>query len=193
MPESIFPRVVCPNCGRRVSTNEFMPDANGMMTTRPHRTSANRYQPYTLCQALVPAPPECFFEVRTCRQCGQTKAISEFPQCSKSGHLTRCAACRALDRRTSYRRNYEKQRQADKEYRKTHPNRQTDRAKARAREAVKRSVKSGILGKPDACSKCGAECCVLTAHHHDYSKPLDVTWLCYKCHGNEHRTVSPKD
>lgn len=31
---------------------------------------------------------------------------------------------------------------------------------------------------------CGAE--KAQAHHADYSKPLEVTWLCSKCHGLAH-------
>lgn len=37
------------------------------------------------------------------------------------------------------------------------------------------------LQKPDACSRCGAEC-EPEAHHADYEKPLEVEWLCRLCH-----------
>jgi hypothetical protein len=34
------------------------------------------------------------------------------------------------------------------------------------------------------CEKCGYH--KSQAHHHDYSKPLDVNWLCFACHRKEH-------
>ena len=37
---------------------------------------------------------------------------------------------------------------------------------------------------PAPCAKCGAK--KVQPHHHDYSKPLVVTWLCRPCHLAEH-------
>lgn len=47
--------------------------------------------------------------------------------------------------------------------------------------AVKRAVRKGILVKPDTCEKCGLSC-IPEAHHHDYSKRLEIIWLCRPCH-----------
>jgi transposase-like protein len=46
--------------------------------------------------------------------------------------------------------------------------------------------------KPDACSNCGSDRAI-GAHHDDYARPLDVEWLCQRCHGLRHRgpTTSP--
>jgi ribosomal protein S27AE len=41
--------------------------------------------------------------------------------------------------------------------------------------------------KREPCSKCGEK--IAEKHHHDYSKPLDVTWLCRKCHMQEHKRM----
>lgn len=54
----------------------------------------------------------------------------------------------------------------------------------RARQAVRRALNRGKLIKPSECSKCHRKI-KLTAHHPDYSKPLEVIWLCYECHGNK--------
>jgi len=51
--------------------------------------------------------------------------------------------------------------------------------KIRAREAVKKAIKSGKLEK-GVCVFCGSE--DVQGHHEDYSKPLEVTWLCLKHH-----------
>ena len=40
------------------------------------------------------------------------------------------------------------------------------------------------LVKPNCCQGCGrtSKETRLSAHHHDYTKPLDVIWLCAACH-----------
>lgn len=51
----------------------------------------------------------------------------------------------------------------------------------KARIAVQYAVKKGKLEKPMFCEKCNIES-KLEAHHEDYSKPLEVIWLCKGCH-----------
>ncbi len=51
---------------------------------------------------------------------------------------------------------------------------------------VGRAIASGRLVRPAACEKCRKLGRPLQAHHHDYSKPLDVTWLCIPCHQSVH-------
>jgi hypothetical protein len=50
-----------------------------------------------------------------------------------------------------------------------------------AREKLYYAVKKGYLEKPIHCSVCH-EHKKLDAHHEDYNKPLEVTWLCRLCH-----------
>lgn len=54
-----------------------------------------------------------------------------------------------------------------------------------ARNAVNNCIRGGRIAKGDACFFCGNEG-NLQAHHRDYSKPLDVFWLCPACHGKLH-------
>jgi hypothetical protein len=41
---------------------------------------------------------------------------------------------------------------------------------------------------PQPCERCGRE--DTHGHHEDYSKPLDVNWLCPPCHGERHREIN---
>jgi hypothetical protein len=50
-----------------------------------------------------------------------------------------------------------------------------------ARERVRRAVQAGRLVRPDRCEGCELSVPV-QAHHDDYSKPLEVRWLCPACH-----------
>lgn len=53
-------------------------------------------------------------------------------------------------------------------------------ARAQARKAVER----GTLFRPSTCARC--VCTAEHMHHADYSKPLEVEWLCTACHLQEH-------
>jgi len=55
--------------------------------------------------------------------------------------------------------------------------------KYKAHMAVKNAVKNGKLERLP-CLYCGAP--ETEAHHPDYSKPLDVQWLCRTCHMKQH-------
>jgi len=54
----------------------------------------------------------------------------------------------------------------------------------KARKLVHYSVKNGTIQRPGQCIKCSKEC-KPEGHHPDYSKPLDVIWLCKQCHVEE--------
>lgn len=51
--------------------------------------------------------------------------------------------------------------------------------------AVHRAIRRGALER-GPCERCGATEDV-HGHHTDYSRPLNVTWLCRKCHFLDHR------
>ena len=52
-----------------------------------------------------------------------------------------------------------------------------------AHALVKIAIAGGFLVRPAKCQKCGKKKWV-EAHHPDYDKPLDIEWLCIKCHKN---------
>lgn len=58
--------------------------------------------------------------------------------------------------------------------------------KYRAHQAVKYAIRVGKLVRPNTCQRCGSERSI-HAHHEDYSKKLDVLWLCHACHVDVHR------
>jgi hypothetical protein len=111
-----------------------------------------------------------------------------------------CDTCQVEHRRESRRLWYLKNRDTDayKAYRlavtRRHQAKKGRSApaspeKRRPRDVVYRALKDGRLTKgpcergPDGCSG------KIHAHHDDYSKPLEVRWLCQKHHGEEHRVI----
>lgn len=58
--------------------------------------------------------------------------------------------------------------------------------KVRAHDAVRYGIKRGkIIRRP--CERCGLSDSL--AHHDDYTRPLDVTWLCRLHHAERHREL----
>jgi len=60
--------------------------------------------------------------------------------------------------------------------------------KAEAREVVRKAVQGKQLIKPQLCERCWVRYrpAELQAHHRDYSKPLQIIWLCQACHLEAH-------
>lgn len=63
----------------------------------------------------------------------------------------------------------------------------------KAHRTLERALLSGKIEKPERCEKCGKKAVFkdgrsgIQAHHSDYKKPLDVKWLCQKCHHEIHK------
>jgi len=60
--------------------------------------------------------------------------------------------------------------------------------KQKARLELNRAVKFNGLYKPDTCSDC-KKYKRIEGHHEDYSKPLEVIWVCRRCHFNIHKKL----
>ena len=50
---------------------------------------------------------------------------------------------------------------------------------------VNTNIKKGVIIRPEKCSICSRKG-KIEAHHDDYSKPLDIRWLCKSCHKKLH-------
>jgi hypothetical protein len=151
---------------------------------------------------------------KRCTKCKKTKPLDDFHRLARSsdGRQPRCKACVAEYMRDYHKRNREHiiakveawvkanpeqarklKREATRRFRQTERGQQYMREQRRephvdrAYTAVYRALKSGRL-KKEPCEVCGAE--KSQAHHDDYSKPLEVRWLCAVHHKALHMEVS---
>lgn len=130
---------------------------------------------------------------KTCFKCHVEKTLDEFyrHKMMGDGHLNKCKECTKRD----VHRNYESKREQYSDYERRRyqdPKRRADIVrnlnairkrypeKAKAWRMVAYAKRTGKL-IPKPCQHCGTTVKV-QAHHGDYSKPLDVTWVCFKCH-----------
>ena len=146
---------------------------------------------------------------KVCDVCGSTRPSSDFywrndlkrfrstcKVCWNAAAAAREATAEKKAKRSEQRKasraqevNRARERKSATEYRRRHPE------KADAKRIVRSAISRGDLIRPEACSQCGLGCVRadgapgIQAHHADYSKPLDVVWLCIKCHAKEHRNV----
>lgn len=136
--------------------------------------------------------------MKKCFKCGNEKELTEFYKHNKmaDGHLGKCKDCAKKDVLEHRQKNIDKIRAYDRErgklphrkeakhktgrkYRKEHPERRTAGCK------LYRAVRVGKLKRPSQCEICG-EGSIIHGHHIDYSKPLDVMWVCPVCHKKLH-------
>lgn len=126
--------------------------------------------------------------MRICSKCGNNPKLD--------WHTSYCRECyRELDRKRYYRdrkkrleinkQNYQENKQRwiikAKRRRELYPE------KYKANYTLRNAVKAGkiIKGKCEVCGDTKTH-----GHHDDYSKPLEVRWLCIKHHSEYHRTYN---
>lgn len=135
---------------------------------------------------------------KVCSVCKIEKPLSEYYKYSKpaDGHEYRCRKCHGAQKKRWRERNPEKaaeghRRGADARKRRS---RERHPEKAKARSQVAEAVRTGRIVKPEACEECGekTEKAKLHGHHRDYSKPLEVDWVCRPCHEAIHREEAEK-
>ena len=128
---------------------------------------------------------------KTCFKCQKNLPLSEFYKHKgmADGHLNKCKNCTKADSAKHRLENIEEIRAYDrsrgnrqdkgyvKAYRDRYPN------KYRAHVLVNNQVRAGNLAS-QPCEVCGALKTV--AHHDDYSKPLNIRWLCQAHHKQRH-------
>lgn len=155
--------------------------------------------------------------MKTCFRCQRELPLCDFythPR-MRDGHLNKCKDCTRMDtakrherlsrdpewfeaecerhrlKARRYRENGkekppspEKKRETLRRYRERFPE------KERAKQAVNRAIRNGSL-VPQPCEVCGSK--KVHAHHDEYSKPLDVKWLCPKDHASRHVQLRRKE
>lgn len=146
--------------------------------------------------------------MKTCSRCEENKPEDQFGKNSSAsdGLNSACKACLNAyqkDRREKMNASKPaewKKKSADKAayMRKWHEKNPGYRTRAKqawlqlhpdrlaVKEKVRYAVRTGKLQKLP-CWTCGDE--KVEAHHYDYSKPLDVVWLCRKHHVELHKSV----
>ena len=137
--------------------------------------------------------------LKSCKKCQAELPFSDFyvHRRMADGHLSFCKTCVKARVHRHYYDTREKQSEQERR-RNQNPDRRRKRAeyqrkyrsryseRCNARQIVSNAVRDGRL-TPERCA-CGSN--RVQAHHRDYSKPMDVEWVCFKCHReNEHGQV----
>lgn len=140
----------------------------------------------------------CLFDpiVKPCIECGACKPLEQFyshpaaadgtANICKQCHKARMKRLRLTDPRVQERDRIRYQQPERKAAIRTRTERWNDEYPLayKAHYATSNAIRDGRLVK-QPCVICGTTENI-HAHHRDYAKPFDVTWLCAKCHHRLH-------
>jgi hypothetical protein len=122
----------------------------------------------------------------TCRKCIRREKLREYRAQNPEKHRA--------SNRVWRERNAEKVREDKRRWRRENPDRvresnrnwaQQNPEKRRAHSHVAYAVRAGLIER-QPCEVCGG---ASDAHHDDYSKPLEVRWLCRQHHADTHKAT----
>lgn len=168
-----------------------------MITERDAGAGKSQHLPNPLRPVLAPVRLSDMglpMETKKCTKCGEIKSFDLFKKrkSSKDGLDSWCKECsnknninwkkQNMNMVLEYNRNWNKKHRyrfqiLSASYRKKFPE------KIKARSLFRTMVLNGMI-KPKPCEVCG--CKKVEGHHDDYSKPLEVRWLCTLHHRKLH-------
>jgi hypothetical protein len=118
-------------------------------------------------------------EERLCRVCGETKPLCDFALHEiRGGRELRKHRCKTCFNKWSGQLVL-RRRLADP----------VEIEKTAARSKLRLAVLRGDVKKPESCQSCSGRVRLEAHHHNGYSDPLDVIWLCRRCHNAAHRAM----
>lgn len=132
--------------------------------------------------------------IKTCFKCGDEKPLLDFyrhPEMA-DGYLNKCKECTKSDVAANRNSNLDAVRAYDRRRgsRKTNADLRKYRfynpEKNAAHAAVARAKKKGYLAAAP-CMICGRE--DVHAHHDNYNRPLEISWLCPVHHFERHKSL----
>lgn len=151
--------------------------------------------------------------LRVCNICGGKFPLDDFYyRADRECYTTACKVCLRRRAVSNYRKNHDAKlayaktyydtprgkdvsRRAGLKYNKSAKGKAAfrrrnvkDAEKVLARRVLNHAVARGDIGRSQLCERCGSAC-TTEGHHHDYSKPLAVTWLCPTCHKTKEKEV----
>lgn len=152
---------------------------------------------------------------RICSKCLTSKLLTDFPRdaSKRQGRKGQCNLCFRTPELKAYQKKW---RQEHPDYKtdwfkkypdywkcweQQHPENNAKRVKKYshsvkgitkrksylgAQQLLRDAILKGIVIRPLNCSQCDSNKTKIEGHHENYSKPLDVVWLCSSCHHNLH-------
>ncbi len=135
---------------------------------------------------------------RYCNKCGQEKSLDDFPKnkTKPKGHGYTCKECHRVYARVRAK-TPKKIAQVARWHQSEHGKEMarvrraeryaSNKERYKAKEMIERLINKGIIRR-QPCVQCGKE--NSQGHHPDYSKPLEVVWLCQLHHSEEHRKLN---
>jgi len=130
--------------------------------------------------------------MKYCKECYQKLPLPSFYKHSamSDGHLNKCKGCVKARIKAHRLKNIERIRAYDRERGNRQPKGYLSEYRARyplkykATSMVDNAIRGGKLFR-EPCEKCGATKNI-HGHHDDYTKPLNVRWLCAAHHRQWH-------
>ncbi len=132
---------------------------------------------------------------KRCFKCNEIKPLCDFYKHKDmaDGYLNKCIKCTKKDSLQHRKKNIDRIREYDRNRGSRQPKpylrkyRAENPEKYAAHIILNNQIRNGGI-KKEPCEKCNSTKNV-HGHHKDYSKPLDVNWLCCACHNGEHHKI----